>query len=237
MTEITDFQGNSDSRSEQHEPKCPKLLLCWACRAQLEEQQLLCRECGKWQNWKRYVNSTSATITIVTIVGGALISSMAWIIDFMASEPPPRISVSSAFADDFRSLTIEIVNLEQYHFVLSPNAVCRGRFVIRQDGSDYTREDVYVADDLEAVLAGEINKVRYYSKFDVPIEEVDPDRDFQRLSCWFVIDTGSRWGLSIITQAGAGGLHDGQTTRLVAESDDDFSLSLPHSFNFRSGWE
>lgn len=49
---------------------------CWACQSDILEAQKVCLECGSWQNWRRYLNLSTATlgllVALISVSGTAI---------------------------------------------------------------------------------------------------------------------------------------------------------------------
>lgn len=42
--------------------------ICWACRQSLTDKQIVCLKCNSWQNWRRHLNLSNTTLSLIVAI-------------------------------------------------------------------------------------------------------------------------------------------------------------------------
>lgn len=70
---------------------------CWACTHPLNDHQSVCLECNNWQNWRRYLNLSATTLSLlIALISVATVSIP--VIMNVISDPRAAVKVGGGLA-------------------------------------------------------------------------------------------------------------------------------------------
>lgn len=98
---------------------------CWACREDLSEGQVICLKCNSWQNWQRYMNLSSSTLSLlVALVSVSTVLAGVGIDQYRRVFPVEEVHVSGYFDTVTREMSLNVFNYGDVAANMASNVNC-----------------------------------------------------------------------------------------------------------------
>lgn len=106
--------------------QAPPPRLCWACQSEIKPKQIKCLECESWQNWRRALNLSNTTISLlIALVSVSTVFGSAYRNFF--EKKIEQIQVIGEYVDD-STITLKMRNIGNSPVIVGSRIDCSINF-------------------------------------------------------------------------------------------------------------